>query len=101
MSSVLSEAAKAREKSIALSNVEYAGQLASSLKEHGAQLEKLYKVLQKSTSDGVDDDGFYTNLFSVLDKKHKWYERAQVQGCEKIKCHPPKMIFLTKSIHLV
>lgn len=77
---MLSEAAKAREKSIALSNVDYAGELASGLKDHGAQLEKLYKVLQRSTTDGVADDDFYANLFAVLDKKHKWYEGAQVQG---------------------
>lgn len=45
MSSVLSEAAKAREKSIALGNVEYAGQLASGLKEHGAQYTRFFKRL--------------------------------------------------------
>lgn len=77
MPAVLSEAAKAREKSIALGNVEYAGELANSLKKHGAELEKLYRVLQKATSDGATDETFYHKVFTVLQGKHAWYEKAQ------------------------
>ena len=77
---VLSESAKAREKSIALSNVDYAGELATGLKQHGAELEKLYRLLQKATNENQKGDDFYAKLFEVLDKKHTWYEGAQVQG---------------------
>ena len=77
---MLSESAKAREKSIALSNVDYAGELATGLKQHGAELEKLYRLLQKATNENQKGDDFYANVFEVLDKKHAWYEGAQVQG---------------------
>ena len=77
---VLSEAAKAREKSIALSNVDYAGELATGLRQHSQELEKLYKVLQKCVKDPAKDDMVYQQLFTTLDEKHKWYEGAQVPG---------------------
>ncbi|CAJ1432246.1 unnamed protein product, partial [Effrenium voratum] len=80
MQDILTESTKSREKSIALGNVEYAGELVSGLRKHGDSMEQLYKQLQSATASEKRDDGYYTKVLQVADRKHEWYVKASADA---------------------
>lgn len=80
MPEVLSESCKSREKAIALGAVEYTGELATSLKSHGSFMEGVYQQMQKATASGVQDAGFYSKIFKLLDEKQGWFVKAEARA---------------------
>ena len=74
---VLAEAGKARQLSLELDGVEYAGELGSSLRRHAADTEKLYTSLKKAVNNETDNDAYFKKIFALLDEKTKWFAKAK------------------------
>ena len=76
---VLSEATRARQKSIQLEGAEYAGELSTQLMVHASALETLYRDLQRKVLAKEDATGAYASIFKDLEQKQMWFEKAEAR----------------------
>lgn len=80
---ILAESTSARKKSMSLGAVNYAGELAAGLLRHAVSMEKHYKLLQKATSNKLDDDTFFEKIFKKVEEERAWFKQAEARNTRK------------------
>lgn len=79
---ILEESTKARQRSIQLSGIEFAQELAKQLKHHAESVEGKYMELQQLVAaDPPVKDKYFQDLFNKIDRNTAWFTKAQATVC--------------------
>ena len=78
LTAVLDKAGKCRTKSIQMTGLEFAGELATQLLTHAGELEKVYGGLKALVSKDPPDEPAIRRILKDIEKKSTWFEKAEV-----------------------
>lgn len=77
---VLSKATTARQKSIQLKGVEFAGELATQMLGHAVEMEGVYSQLKTAVSKEEPSDREISRILAMVETKGKWFEKAEASA---------------------
>lgn len=77
MDEALKKGAEARKNAIALSSLEYSGDLPQQLLSFSAKMEAVYKCLQQLRDSKSQNPKAYEKHFNIIKEKLAWYEKAE------------------------
>jgi hypothetical protein len=79
MDDALRKGAEARKHAIALSSLEYSGDLSNQLLAFSNKMEVVYKHMQDLRSRKITDEKAYAKHFAIVDEKLAWYTKAEAR----------------------
>lgn len=77
MDEALKKGAEARKHAIALSSLEYSGDLPKQLLAFSEKMENVFKRLQELRKNKSEERKAYEKHFSIIKDKLQWYEKAE------------------------
>ena len=83
MEDILKESGEARKLAVALSHVEYGGDLVEQLFTHSKHMEKVYGSLQALVSQSDPSNTKLNRLTNVAKEKMAWFVKAKAWCFEK------------------
>ena len=96
MPSVIAESSEARTFQVTLQGFSISSELVQQLAKHATVMENFYKVLQKLTLAGVNDESQYKLVMEGIQKRQTWFVRrkavatALIEACTGKKIENPE-----------
>ena len=81
MEEALKKSADARKHAIALSSLEYSGDLSQKLLAFSKKMETTFKYIQDLRSKKVEDPKQFGKYFSIVDDQIAWFTKAEAWNC--------------------
>ena len=81
MDEALKKSAEARKHAIALSSLEYSGDLSQKLLAFSQKMETTFKYIQDLRGKKVQDVKQYSKYFSIVDDQCAWFTKAEAGDC--------------------
>ena len=79
MEDALKKGAEARKQAIALSSLEYSGDLSQRLLAFSNKMESTFKYIQDLRSKKVDDPKKYDKYFAIVEDQLAWFTKAEAR----------------------
>lgn len=77
MEECLKRGGEGRKYAIALSALEYSGDLSDQLLKFSNKMEAVFKALQDLRKRKVEDNSAYTKHFAIVEEKLAWFDKAE------------------------
>ena len=77
MDECLKRGGDGRKYAIALSALEYSGDLSNQLMAFSNKMEAVFKMLQDLRKRKVEDESAYTKHFAIMEDKLAWFDKAE------------------------